>query len=215
MLTIFAMHRAARRREADRVSGNLARSSWLAVGTLAMLALALPLPAAAASWSGKLENGGEIRVDPRTNRPTVTIDGRETQLWDGVHKLQDGSKLTVESGRVTPNEEMIESRQPHPVPPPPSTDNLGEPILGLSPCERLVRKVCGTDEVCANAKACGPALPASSATWSARNNAKPADCNARPIRATSAARRFATTSSRHVIAPRTHPAIELTRFLIF
>jgi len=122
-----------------------------------VLAMALPPSAAVAAeyWKGELQGGGEVRVDPRTQRPTVQMDGRETQLWDGVHQLEGGRELRVESGRVVPNEEILETRErwPEPALPP----EPGPAIEGASPCERLVRKVCGSGGACGDATACGPA----------------------------------------------------------
>jgi len=134
-----------------------ARSPWSFVWAPAVFALALAQAAAADDWSGNLRGGGEVHVDPWTNRPTVTVDGKETQLWDGVHKLDDGRELTVESGRVVPNEEILESRRPSPPPEPAPEKVGGEPIIGRSPCENLVRQVCGADGACTESQACRPA----------------------------------------------------------
>jgi len=49
----------------------------------------------AAQWSSTLEDGATVTVDPLTNRATVRRNGVETQLWDGVHQLRDGSTLTI------------------------------------------------------------------------------------------------------------------------
>jgi hypothetical protein len=138
--------------------GGLGRRSWASLGAPVLLGLALiTQPAAAESWSGTLSGGGQVLIDPRTNRPTVTIDGEETQLWDGVHRLDDGRELTVESGRVVPNQEILESRRPLPPSTPLPEAAGGAPILGRSPCEVLVGQVCGADGACAAAEACGPA----------------------------------------------------------
>jgi hypothetical protein len=111
---------------------------------------------AADPWTARLEQGGEVRVDPSTNRPTVVIGGDEVQLWDGVHRLQDGRELTVESGRVVPNREILQAREPWPEPALPGK-GAGRPIVGVSPCERLVARVCGADGSCSDSTACGPA----------------------------------------------------------
>lgn len=112
---------------------------------------------AADPWTGELRGGGEVRVDPNTNRPTVIIDGEKTQLWDGVHRLEDGRELTVESGRVVPNKEILRTREPWPEPASPAAEGEGKPIVGTSPCNQLVQKVCGPDASCADSAACGPA----------------------------------------------------------
>jgi hypothetical protein len=120
--------------------------------------LVLTAPAVSAAWKGQLDRGGQVRVDPDSNRVTVTRDGVTTPLWDGVHRLQDGTVITVRSGQVVPNEAILRARDK---PPAPLTDQaeawVGYRIEGESPCERLVRQVCGADEACAKAPACDPA----------------------------------------------------------
>lgn len=114
-------------------------------------------PPAGAAWSAQLEDGGQVRVDPQSNRVTVTRDGVTTPLWDGVHRLQDGSVITVRSGQVVPNEDILRARKPQP----PVTDQaqawVGQTIQGESPCERLVREICGERGQCETSPACDPA----------------------------------------------------------
>jgi hypothetical protein len=111
-----------------------------------------------AEWTSQLEAGGKVSVDPTTNRATVTRQGVSTPLWDGVHRLQDGSVITVRSGQVVPNEEILRAREQRPKA---LTDEaqawVGTPIVGLSPCEKLVRRVCGDTQQCSQAPACDPA----------------------------------------------------------
>lgn len=129
---------------------------FVTIAVLAATLLAAPQPRAA-GWSARLKEGGQVSVDPRTNRATIRRDGMETQLWDGVHVLEDGSTITVRSGQVVPNEAILRARQ-MPAPPKPKQQLwVGEPIVGLSPCERLVHRVCGMDNGCAGAPACDPA----------------------------------------------------------
>lgn len=129
----------------------------VAVFTSAMLFLAFTACAAqAAEWSSRLKGGGEITVDPRTNRATIMKNGVQTQLWDGVHQLQDGSTITIRSGVAVPTTEILEARRPKPKTPETSRW-IGAPIVGYSPCERLVRRVCGTDDECPAAPGCEPA----------------------------------------------------------
>jgi hypothetical protein len=115
-------------------------------------------PPAWAEWRSQLEAGGQVSVDPTTNRATVTRQGVSTPLWDGVHRLEDGSVITVRSGQVVPNQSILRAREQ---PPEPVTDQaqawVGTPIVGLSPCEQLVRRVCGDQQQCSQAPACGPA----------------------------------------------------------
>ena len=111
----------------------------IAVGSL------LALTAHAEQWATRLETGAGVRVDPSTNRAVVNWRGAETQLWDGIHRLEDGSTLIVRDGRVVPNENILQARRA-PGPETTPSDWEGVPIAGYSPCEQLVRKVwrCGT-----------------------------------------------------------------------
>ena len=85
------------------------------------------------SWQGRLQDGSRVEVDPRTNRPTVyNRQGVATQLWDGVHRLQDGSSITVRSGVMVPNTDVVQLRE---------RTRLARPFVdaGASPCVVLVR----------------------------------------------------------------------------
>lgn len=110
----------------------------------------------AREWSSTLDGGGTVTVDPRTRRATVTRGGIQTPLWDGVHKLQDGSTIIIRSGVAVPTVPMLEAEQPQPEAPKLKVW-IGAPIVGYSPCERLVRKVCGSNDECATAAGCEPA----------------------------------------------------------
>lgn len=134
-----------------------ARRFHLLTGFVICAALLLDVRIATArEWSSTLEGGGTVTVDPHTRRATVIRDGVQTPLWDGIHRLQDGSTLTIRSGVAVPTEPMIQS-------PPPVTEDsrlkewIGAPIVGYSPCERLVRDVCGKTDECATAPGCEPA----------------------------------------------------------
>jgi len=112
----------------------------------------------AAGWSAPLVGGGEVRVDPRTNRATILRGGVETQLWDGTHRLQDGSTLIIRSGQAVPNADILGSRRLPDQPERPTAEQwIGVPIAGYSPCERLVRRVCGLAQECSSTEACDPA----------------------------------------------------------
>jgi hypothetical protein len=123
-----------------------------------LLFIVTPQWSQAAGWSAPLVGGGEVRVDPSTNRATVLRDGVETQLWDGTHRLQDGSTLIIHSGQAVPNAAILGSRRLPDQPERPRAEQwIGVPIVGYSPCERLVRRVCGLSQECGSAKACDPA----------------------------------------------------------
>jgi hypothetical protein len=132
--------------------GNLKMSSnhWLA----AVLMTLFLLPAQAVEWTSTLLDGSTVTVDPDTNRATVTREGVTTPLWNGVHRTQDGSALIINRGIAVPNEPIIESRR---VPPPKTEEWEDVNIIGYTPCEQLVRRVCGRQGECLDAAACDPA----------------------------------------------------------
>jgi hypothetical protein len=116
--------------------------------------LLLPLCSVhAAGWTSQLQGGGTVTVDPNTNRAMVTRGGVTTQLWDGAHRLQDGSILITNRGVAIPNESILESRQ---LEPQETVEWEGVRIVGTSPCEQLVRRVCGDQNQCGDAEACNP-----------------------------------------------------------
>lgn len=116
-------------------------------------------------WTAPLQRGGQVEVDPSTNRPVLDQDGRRTQLWDGVHRLEDGSVIRIEGGRVVPTTEML---VPNGTPSESATSDAeageapegatkrptGERITGASPCEQLVLRVCGAARTCWSEPAC-------------------------------------------------------------
>ncbi len=136
--------------------------AWgVALGAMLATLLVAATPAAAREpWSAPLARGGTVEVDPRTNRPTLIQDGRETQLWDGVHRLQDGSVILIREGRVVPTVQMLappthEERETDEaaqtsLEEPPDTERIAE----RSPCEELVMKVCGAARTCWRQPAC-------------------------------------------------------------
>ena len=121
-----------------------------------LLAAVLGLSASvvAADWTSKLEGGGVVSVDPDTRRATVTRDGVTTPLWNGVHRMQDGSALIINHGEAVPG---IPPDTPRQLPPAETADWEGALIAGYSPCEQLTHRVCGLHNECASATACSPA----------------------------------------------------------
>jgi hypothetical protein len=136
--------------------GCVARRSLCAALFAILLLGTLPAVTHASGWTGALKGGGQVKVDPITNRATVTRDGVQSQLWDGVHRLQDGSYIIVNSGQVIPNKEILDARRQ------PQEAEIegweGSLIKGYSPCERLVHRVCGFTLACIGQPACDPAL---------------------------------------------------------
>lgn len=121
-------------------------------------------------WRGTLQNGAQVWVDPRTNRPMTNGPGYQTQLWDGVHRLNDGTDLHVRNGRVVPNAEMLKRRQATPTPSPepeargstetdiaPPGATASPKTSGGRPCQVLVDQACGPDNACADTTKCSAA----------------------------------------------------------
>ena len=110
---------------------------------------------AVAAWAAdpdfKLRQGGSVTVDPNTNRATVTRDGVTTPLWDGTHRLEDGSILIIRRGTSVPREPMA---APRPIPETEAEKWAGAPIIGYSPCERLVQRSCGAHNECLKEESC-------------------------------------------------------------
>jgi len=119
---------------------------------LLLLLLVQPMHTAlAADPNFTLQRGGSVTVDPDSNRATVTRGGVTTPLWDGTHRLDDGSVLIINRGVTVPNRAILESRQPQP---PVAEDWEGAPIAGYSPCEKLSRRVCGDENQCEEIEGC-------------------------------------------------------------
>ena len=114
-------------------------------------------------WRAPLAGGGQVEVDPRTHQPLLIQEGRQTQLWNGVHRLEDGSVIQIREGRVVPRQDMLlppsttgaEDLPTVPSAAPPAT-SLPEPrpLRGTPPCEQLVARVCGQVIECWEKPAC-------------------------------------------------------------
>ncbi len=99
-------------------------------------------------WEGQLVDGSQIRVDPNTNKAVIQSPrGSSAPLWDGVHKLQDGSTVTVRSGVMVPNPDVLDLRQSEP-----KAQELASE--GMRLCTKLVRKVCGFGNECSTSFQC-------------------------------------------------------------
>ena len=62
----------------------------------------------AAERNFRSQQGDVVTVDPDTNRATVTRDGVTTPMWDGTHRMQDGSVLIINRGIAVPNKAILE-----------------------------------------------------------------------------------------------------------
>lgn len=93
--------------------------------------------------------GGQRIILQGQGRPVLVEDGmgNRRSLWDGIHRLRDGSSITVRNG-VLSDDALL----------PDAVEELRRTAGGLyTRCEALVRKVCGAGEACASAPGCGPA----------------------------------------------------------
>ncbi|MCP4285844.1 MAG: hypothetical protein GY792_15540 [Gammaproteobacteria bacterium] len=121
--------------------------------TLLFFVLLCATQSAAQSWTKGLKEGGVISVDPRTNKATVYTSKGSTQLWDGTHRLNDGSVVIVRDGVVT-------SGVNTPITPAPAAKAGEDPIdnqPASSACVELVIKVCGFNGECRDEPDCSPA----------------------------------------------------------
>lgn len=118
------------------------RPVWLAVVIGAIWTI-LAVPTAAETWQGLLEEGGHLRVDPESRRAVREDDRRP--LWDGVHRLEDGSTVIIRDGIAVPTGDMLETWQKRPRP---------VPHAPRGACEQLVARACGAQGECDRAAAC-------------------------------------------------------------
>jgi hypothetical protein len=111
----------------------------------ALLSCAVLPPVSAGSWTGTLQDGSVLQVDPDTRRPMRYYEGGTAPLWDGTHRLEDGSVVIVRDGAIVPTEGMLETWDVEPG---------AEPQMRGRYCEQLVRKTCGFSDECARTQAC-------------------------------------------------------------
>jgi hypothetical protein len=72
-------------------------------------------------------------------------NGGIAPLWDGTHRLEDGSVIIVRDGQAVPTESMMNSWTAEPG---------SQPLLQDRYCDQLVRKVCGFHDECARSRPC-------------------------------------------------------------
>lgn len=107
-----------------------------------------PLAAQAQTWSGTLRDGSQLRVDPETHRAIREQGGAERPMWDGVHRLDDGSVVIIRDGTAVPTRQMLETWDSGPAP---------RAAQASPECEQLVQRVCGPQDACGQS---GPCLSA-------------------------------------------------------
>lgn len=117
-----------------------------AIGLLLVAALLLAAgTTTAGSWTGSLQDGSVLRVDPQTHRAMRYHNGGAVPMWDGTHRLEDGSVVIVRDGQAVPTEPMLDTWRAEPG---------AEPRLRERYCDQLVRKVCGFNDECSRAQPC-------------------------------------------------------------
>jgi len=99
----------------------------------------------AGSWTSSLQDGSVLKVDPDSRRATRYYNGGVAPLWDGTHRLEDGSVVIVRDGQAVPTESMLNSWAAEPG---------SEPRMRERYCDQLVRKVCGFQNECGRSQPC-------------------------------------------------------------
>jgi hypothetical protein len=137
------------------------RRSLLSVLTLVGIAVVV-FPASAIAqtgWSGSLHDGREIVADPRSNKVVIGSGQAQGQpLWDGVHRLSDGSTVTIRAGVMVPNASSSASASENPQaaatadPAPRPSPPVGGPQT--THCDQLVLKTCGMRQACRSLEPC-------------------------------------------------------------
>jgi len=121
-------------------------------------------PSRGESWTGTLNDGSVLKVDPGSRRPMRYYDGGVAPLWNGTHRLENGSVVIVRDGQVVPTESMMNTWTGEPG---------SEPEMQAHFCDQLVRKACGFENECATAKPCALARQLLRLERSEQRNAPP------------------------------------------
>lgn len=117
---------------------------WVLLFIVCLL-VALLGPVWGGSWTGTLQDGSMLRVDPDSHRAMRYYKGDVIPLWDGIHRLKDGSVVTIRDGQAVPTEAMMDSWV---------GESGFEPSMHTRYCNQLVRKVCGFHDECRHSQPC-------------------------------------------------------------
>ena len=101
--------------------------------------------ARAGSWTSGLQDGSVLKVDPASRRAMRYHNGGVAPLWDGAHRLEDGSVVIVRDGQAVPTESMLNGWAAEPG---------SEPRMRERYCDQLARKVCGFQDECVRSQSC-------------------------------------------------------------
>lgn len=102
-------------------------------------------PVSAGSWTGTLQDGSVLKVDPDSRRPMRYYNGGVAPIWDGTHRLENGSVVIVRDGAIVPTEGMLDRWAAQPG---------ARPGMRERYCDQLVRKVCGFKHECSASGSC-------------------------------------------------------------
>lgn len=108
------------------------------------------LPVLGQTWTGGLRDGSQVQIDPLTNKATRFGEKGASQLWDGTHRLNDGSVIIVRDGIVISGGSKTGTE-------PAAGEIKIVPSRQISSCTSLVIKVCGFSGACNDHPACSPA----------------------------------------------------------
>lgn len=117
---------------------------WVSL-LVACLLVAAVGPIRAAVWTGTLQDGSVLKVDPGSRRAMRYYNGGVAPLWNGTHRLQDGSVVIVRDGHAVPTESMMNDWRGEPG---------SEPSMRTRFCDQLVRKACGFHNECSRSQPC-------------------------------------------------------------
>jgi hypothetical protein len=107
-----------------------------------------PLATLAQTWSGTLHDGSELRVDPNTRRAVRDQGGYARPMWNGVHRMDDGSVVIIRDGTAVPTTQMLDTWQ--------GGQEVKDAQQGTD-CQHLVQRVCGPQDACGDAAPCSQA----------------------------------------------------------
>lgn len=93
---------------------------------------------------GDHPGGGTVQLDGATQKAELSTPDGRFPLWDGIHRLQDGSVVRVQSGIVIKDDHV----QQHLGTPPYS------PEVARDLCRELEAKVCGQAGACLSHEPC-------------------------------------------------------------
>lgn len=112
-------------------------------------------PSGRAAWQTELADGRAISVDPATQRAEVTSgEAAGRPLWDGVHRLSDGSTITIRSGVLVPNKQSLSRPPVTPHAGPDEPPALTSRARKINACDRLLLYTCGLHKECLDRQSC-------------------------------------------------------------